>query len=124
MRISDLSSDVCSSVLLLVRLKLELSRVTLNSVHQPLLAAIAAASQREGMVPEPHSGLRNLLARVGETTLGLWLQTRMFLGFIGLSLNTLLRSVIRPRRLRITAMVHHIQARSEERRVGKEGVKT
>lgn len=99
-------------VQLLGRLKLELSRVTLNSVHQPLLAAIAAASQREGMVPEPHSGLRDLLARVGETTLGLWLQTRMFLGFIGLSLNTLLRGLIHPRRLRITAMVHHIEATS------------
>ncbi|MDP1698258.1 MAG: ABC transporter permease [Xanthomonadaceae bacterium] len=99
-------------VQLLGRLHLELSQVSLSPAHQPLLAAIAAASQREGIVPEPHSGLRDLLARVGDTTVGLWLQTRMLLGFIGLNLSTLARSLVHPRRLRLTAMVHHIEATS------------
>lgn len=97
-------------VQLLARLKLEPAQVALDRKQASLLAAVAAASQSEGIVPEPHSGFRNMLARVGETTLGLWLQTQMFLGFIGLSLSTLLRSVIHPRRLRLTAMVHHIEA--------------
>ncbi|MEZ5566449.1 MAG: ABC transporter permease [Gammaproteobacteria bacterium] len=99
-------------VQLLGRLKLELSQVSLSPAHEPLLAAVAAASQHEGIVPEAHSGLRNLLARVGETTIGLWLQTRLFLGFIGLTLSTLARSLLHPRRLRVTALVHHIEATS------------
>jgi len=97
-------------VQLLARLKLDLSKVSLNPSHKALLAAIAAASQIDGMVPEPHRGVRDLLARVGFTTVGLWIQTRSLLGFIGLSLATLARSALHPARLRITAMVHHIEA--------------
>jgi len=97
-------------VQLLGRLQLQPAQVALDPNHQALLAAIAGASQHDGIVPGPHSGLRDVLARIGETTFGLWLQTRMFLGFIGLSLSTLLRTAIHPRRLRITAMVHHIEA--------------
>jgi len=94
----------------LARLSLPLQQLQLADTHRSLVAAVMVASQGEAMVPQPHHGVRKLLARVGETTLGLWLQTRALLGFIGLSLSTLLRTLRHPGRLRLTAMVHHIEA--------------
>jgi len=89
---------------------LPLESLQLAAAYRGLVAAVMSASHGEPMAPQPHHGIRDLLARVGETTIGLWLQTRALLGFIGLSLSTLLRTVLHPRRLRLTAMVHHIEA--------------
>lgn len=103
-----------AGALLLVRLlqrwSLPLETLRLATAHQALVAAVSAASQGETIAAHPHHGIRELLIRVGQTMVGLWLQTRALLGFIGESLSTLLHTLIHPRRLRLTAMVHHIEA--------------
>lgn len=78
--------------------------------HRALIDAVLASSTREDLVEPPHHGIRNLLIRVGQTTVGLYGQTRMLLGFIGITLVTLLRTLLRPRRLRLTSVVHHLEA--------------
>lgn len=94
----------------LARWSLPLAQLRLADAHRALVAAIMAASQGDAMPPPRSYGLRDVLARVGETTIGLWLQTRALLGFVGLSLSTLVRTLLHPGRLRVTAMVHHIEA--------------
>lgn len=103
-----------AGALLLVRLlqrwSLPLEALCLASAHKGLVAAVSAASNGEELVSHPHHGVRELLARVGETVIGLWRQTRALLGFIGESLSTLGRTMRHPGRLRLTSMVHHIEA--------------
>ncbi|MCD9472990.1 MlaE family ABC transporter permease, partial [Photobacterium phosphoreum] len=50
-----------------------------------------------------------LLVRMGESTEGLWHETRQLLGFAGLTLETLVRNVLRPSQWRVTSIVAQIE---------------
>jgi phospholipid/cholesterol/gamma-HCH transport system permease protein len=54
-------------------------------------------------------GFRELTARVGRKVEDIWLLGRGLLGFFGLALATLGATLLRPRRLRLTATVHHME---------------
>ncbi len=74
--------------------------------HRVGEAALADARDR-GIVPyTPH---RDLVEDLGEATIGGLRAGRALLGFIGAATVTLARTARNPRRLRVTALVYHIQ---------------
>src|SRR5690606_11289621 len=75
-----------------------------------LLRTVATALARPD-VAQPRAGYEfgDLLAHIGRTMQNLWQQQRELLGFIGLTLQTLLTNLARPRRWRLTALVAHIE---------------
>ena len=75
-----------------------------------LLQLMASAMDAPAPPPEPKtSGVADLLADVGGAVLNLWNQQKTLLGFIGLTLQTLLTSLWRPRRWRFTSLVAHVE---------------
>ncbi len=52
---------------------------------------------------------RQLFERIGRTTVDVATSTRELFGFLGLTLHRLGRTVLQPRRLRVTSVVHHIE---------------
>lgn len=76
-----------------------------------LLRTVSAALRDVPVVcpPPPPSTTRELLERIGATVSGQFIQFKALLGFFGLTLACLLRSLWRPRRWRITALVAHIE---------------
>lgn len=82
----------------------------LPAERQALLRTLAgvvgqtpAAGKAEG------NGLTDLLAHTGQAVSSLWNQQRTLLGFIGLTLQTLLANLLRPRRWRLTSLAAHIE---------------
>ncbi len=75
-----------------------------------LLHTVAAALDRPA-APQPNQGYEfgDLLAHIGRTMQNIWRQQRELLGFIGLTLQTLLSVLVRPRRWRPTPLVAHIE---------------
>lgn len=69
-----------------------------------LLAVASAMAGREAPPPEV-SRWSDGLARLGERMLSGWQQLVMLLGFMGLTLSTLVASAARPQRWRLTALV-------------------
>lgn len=55
------------------------------------------------------SSLVALLVRMGQSTEGLWHETRQLLGFAGLTLETLVRNALRPSQWRVTSIVAQIE---------------
>jgi phospholipid/cholesterol/gamma-HCH transport system permease protein len=58
---------------------------------------------------QPKYGLRAELAHVGRTTEDIWLQQRALLGFLGITLQTLAFTLVRPRKWRLTPLAVHIE---------------
>jgi len=58
--------------------------------------------------PEVSVGIQ-LLSRIGRAVDAIWQDTLQLLGFVGLILETIARSLLRPKRWRITPMVAHIE---------------
>lgn len=54
-------------------------------------------------------GFVELLARLGRTSEAIWCQLRALLGFIGLVLETLARTILHPRRWRMTALIAQLE---------------
>jgi phospholipid/cholesterol/gamma-HCH transport system permease protein len=52
---------------------------------------------------------RQVLERIGRATVEVLQSTRELFGFLGLTLHRLARSIVQPRRLRLTSVVHHIE---------------
>lgn len=82
---------------------------SLPPAWHPLYERVLAAVGPAGPLHVSEGGLHALLARIGASVEGIWHQTRQLLGFLGLSLLTLGRCLLRPARLRLTATVHHIE---------------
>ncbi len=59
--------------------------------------------------PRPHNTLSLLLERIGVATDNFYQQALQLLGFIGLTLETLARGLLRPRRWRMTSLVAHVE---------------
>ncbi len=75
-----------------------------------LLRTVAAALDQEPIRDIPHHyGLDDVLAHIGRTVEAVWRQQRTLLGFIGLTLESLARTLPRPRRWRVTSLVAHIE---------------
>ncbi|MBE7926242.1 MULTISPECIES: MlaE family ABC transporter permease [Pseudomonadaceae] len=75
-----------------------------------LLRTLASAmDQPKASQPPKTNGLADVLAHIGGFLAGLWNQQRTLLGFIGLTLQTLLLVLINPRRWRITSLAAHIE---------------
>jgi len=77
-----------------------------------LLRSVADALSTPGGEPEDTrdgSAVGDLLAHIGRTVAHVWQQQRALLGFIGLTLQALALTVLRPRRWRLTALASHIE---------------
>ncbi len=80
--------------------------------RRALLATVGCAVEDVlAYVPSPAEGLGfvALLARLGRVMQGIWCQIRVLLGFLGLVLATLARTLPRPRRWRVTALVAQLE---------------
>ncbi len=76
-----------------------------------LLHTIATAlAESQETTPQPaHSTISEILAHIGEVMIRLWQQQVALTGFIGLTLETLVKSLFRPSRWRVTSLVAHIE---------------
>ena len=80
--------------------------------RRALLDTVACAVHDIFAHPPPtpsNHGFIDLLAQVGRAVVAIWCQIRVLLGFIGLTLETLARSLLHPRRWRVAALVTQIQ---------------
>lgn len=59
--------------------------------------------------PPSNHGFIDLLAQIGRAVQAIWCQSRLLLGFVGLTLETLARNLLRPRRWRMAALVTQIE---------------
>ncbi|MGM0584122.1 MAG: ABC transporter permease [Pseudomonadota bacterium] len=94
------------------RLEGEGARVALapRDAHQAALIARVAESLPAAEGEEaPPGGLLPWLADIGRRTAAVWESLVGVTGFLGLALHRLAGAVIRPRRLRAAALVHHMQ---------------
>lgn len=69
--------------------------------------ALPTCPPTPGAAPGP--AVVEVLEQVGVTVEGVWCQLRALLGFIGLTLDSLARTLLRPRRWRLTSLVAHIE---------------
>src|SRR5690606_36455640 len=84
--------------------------VQIDPGHAALLDLVAAAQARPAAPRRPGPGpLHALLERVGAASSGTLVQARGLLGFLGLTLATLVRVLPRPTRWRLTPTVHHME---------------
>lgn len=69
----------------------------------------AACDSRPAPEDAQVSALLQMFDRIGRSTVEVARSTRELLGFLGLTLHRLVRTLIHPRRLRLTSVVHHIE---------------
>ncbi len=83
----------------------------LDEGRRALLEAVAHAqrSLQESLPPRRHSGLIDIIARVGLAVEAAASNAVKLVGFIGLVLTTLVRSIRNPRRWRVTSLFFHIE---------------
>lgn len=99
-------------LLRLVReLRLELDAVSLRDQHRRLLETVAQALDEEAGASSDHRPSWLLMTeRLGVAIEDFFRQALSLVGFFGLTLQTLVATLFRPRSWRITATVHHMQA--------------
>ncbi|TRO26708.1 ABC transporter permease [Ectopseudomonas mendocina] len=82
-----------------------------NEQRRALLLTVADAmadSQQAQTPPEP-SVLREVLGHIGEVVESMWHQGRALLGFMGLTLTSMLAILVRPTRWRLTSLTAHLE---------------
>nr|WP_294977039.1 MlaE family lipid ABC transporter permease subunit [uncultured Pseudomonas sp.] len=80
--------------------------------RQALLRTVGGAITQcrlDEKAPPPGNALVDILERIGIATITFWDHLVGVLGFIGLTLQTLMRSLLRPRRWRITSLAAHME---------------
>lgn len=84
---------------------------TLPAAQRALLQTVgkAMASYVKPKARRRHNTVTELLARIGAAMDNVWHQQVQLLGFIGLTLQTFVQTVWRPRRWRVTSLVAHIE---------------
>ena len=84
---------------------------TLPAAQRALLQTVgkAMASYVKPKTRRRHNTVTELLARIGAAMDNVWHQQVQLLGFIGLTLQTFVQTVWRPRRWRVTSLVAHIE---------------
>ncbi len=83
-----------------------------SPARRALLEMVGTALQEYSGQPRPQrrATLSHLLQRIGMGVDDFYRQSVQLLGFIGLTLETLARSALHPRRWRITSLVAHVQS--------------
>jgi len=111
---SAISRLDAAGALLMLRLAerfgIETSRIVLGDDHRALVEAVEAATRSEPVsepAAEPH--WRRFLGHLGESVAGICANLGQLLGFLGLTLVTLLAAIPRPSRWRITSTIHHME---------------
>ena len=114
--VSDLSAlDTAGAALLIDQLGISAFRrllpeaTALSAEREALLLAVLEAMDQEAPKPAPPARWTDKVARLGETMINGWQQFVMLLGFMGLTLSTLVAVLFIPKRWRITALVAQIQ---------------
>ncbi|ACQ92967.1 protein of unknown function DUF140 [Tolumonas auensis DSM 9187] len=114
----DLGSLDTAGAALLVELlgQVRLSLLTtqdsgLSAERLALLHSVAAALKESTNIEKQpkESAISEMLAHIGQVVIHLGQQQIALLGFIGLTIETLVRSLIHPRRWRITSLAAHIE---------------
>ncbi|WP_137820379.1 MULTISPECIES: ABC transporter permease [unclassified Pseudomonas] len=92
-------------------LSLASSAPGLAAARRALLQTVGSALTEDGTPekPQQRSGLLEWLAQIGRALEVLWRLLSALLAFIGLTLETLARSLLRPRSWRVTALVAQIE---------------
>ena len=72
-------------------------------------AVDTACDDRPTPEPSRAPAWRAVLERIGRATVDVTVSTRELFGFFGLTLHRLGRTLLQPRRLRLTSVVHHIE---------------
>jgi phospholipid/cholesterol/gamma-HCH transport system permease protein len=83
----------------------------LSPVRRALLETVGTALHEYCRTPrqKPRSSILLLLERIGRAVEGILRQALQLLGFIGLTLETLARSLFHPGRWRVTSLVAHVE---------------
>lgn len=83
----------------------------LPKARQALLSSVSEAQQRvePDAIPKPRPAWKELLDRLGGAVVGIISSSRDLLAFAGLTLDTLARNAVRPKRWRMTALVAQIE---------------
>lgn len=93
------------------RLRHLVEQSALSEQHRALLLAVADAMMDRTQMQVTHeaSVLREVLGHIGEVVEGMWHQSRALLGFMGLTLASMLTLVLRPARWRLTSLAAHLE---------------
>jgi phospholipid/cholesterol/gamma-HCH transport system permease protein len=75
-----------------------------------LLDQVAAADQACPELPQERQGIGDKIARVGEVAAFIGRDARLFVGFVGLTVETLLRVALKPWRFRATSFIATLEA--------------
>jgi phospholipid/cholesterol/gamma-HCH transport system permease protein len=108
--------DTAGAALLLellgsARLRQLAQQAEFSAQRRALLLAVAdaMADSRQAQPPPAPSVLREVLGHIGEVVEGLWHQGRALLGFMGLTLASMLAIALRPTRWRLTSLAAHLE---------------
>jgi len=77
--------------------------------HRALLDQVARHRHAPPPPDRPRSVLRFVIEEIGEGTVDFLRQGRDFIGFVGLTIESMVRSLLNPRRIRFTSVVFHIE---------------
>ena len=80
-----------------------------TDAYRILLDEVARNDEPCDIEPPRKFFVLELLERVGKATVSIWDQAVSITGFFGLILLVLFRTIMNPRRLRLTSMVHHME---------------
>ena len=80
-----------------------------NDTHRMLLAAVAASGPRQPAEGTADSPLVQIVVRMGRALEEAAKTTREIVGFLGLVLETLVRTLAHPGRLRVTSTAYHME---------------
>jgi phospholipid/cholesterol/gamma-HCH transport system permease protein len=91
------------------RVGLGLATVEVKELHQPLVEAVRTMCEASPRDKRKDHGFVRMLERVGFAMEDYYHEVRALIGFGGLTLVTAIGTLLRPRRLRITPTVHHME---------------
>lgn len=93
------------------RLSQLLPAANLSEERRALLQTVATAMQEAQQAPEhpTHSSYREFFGHIGEVVEGVWHKAVGLLGFVGLTLSTMLLILLNPRRWRLTSFASHLE---------------
>ncbi len=95
---------------LLRRLGQNADQAAIPPTWQPVFDTVDQACGRlSAPLPESLSGWQEFFERIGRSAVEVAQSTRELLGFLGLTVHRLGRSLLQPKRLRLTATVYHMQ---------------
>ena len=77
--------------------------------HRALLIEVRRAVFDAPSEPVPPGGLTRMVAALGKGTIDAFLEGARLLSFFGWTMGTLVRTLLRPSRLRLTSLTHHLE---------------